>query len=344
MLRDGAGVSTIVIPQTRSQRARRVPRHGVLWSIMKSVASSLAESFSPQEFVLEVLAPQGLSALVQWAPPADTSAPAIWFAEVTSICLRRGHLGDRKLWDAIQRARPRRCKELHHHRRHYIKRSTESPLPRAADIDTLAETVVKDLHTPQALEELFLSCGWSGDLPHTRNLVGLVHWVFVELLREQRAAVLLKLAVILGSWGDAGAVAALTVERLALCACDDEVPRTLRTSWLSLEREDTRVQASFRSWDPPSHCEFSFDVAEGDCTREVADGLAVQLSVRTQGGGVQLHLRASSGSTWIGGTLRLCSGVRAVVRRLFPESGDRLGLGDGTLVLVEDLALPEVSP
>jgi len=308
---------------------------------MSTLVTSIAACFSPQEFIIEVLAPLGLTALRDWAPPMEGSPSVHWFDDVLSLCIRRGHLEKTGLWDALQRARPHRCQEFHSHRRSYVPRVDERPLPRVREIDALAETLVL-LSDPKPLREFLQSLGWTVALPRSQNTLGLAHWALVALLRERRASTLFNLASALRSWRSEGEAVAPTAERLALCACDDEVPRTLRVSWLNVEREDDHVRASFHSWDPPGDRELTFDVADSDYAGQVADGLTVQVSLRANSNAVQLQLRASSESSWIGGTLRLCSGVRAVVRRLFPERGDRLGPHCGSVVLVEPLILADV--
>lgn len=312
---------------------------------MSSLPSLLTSCFSPGEFLVEVLAEcEDGSRLRLAMPPPEARGSLEWFDLGVQACSRRGLLASSEFWNLLQRSRPGRCEELHRVRRSHIARAAEDDPPTREAVERAVAAIAGHWNTYSSYADILHSAGHREDLPPVRSEVSLIHWSLSALVQRPDAPSLFRLARLMrAASGDASLVVATRIiERLALCACDGEVPRALQIAWLDVATGPDGTSLAFRSWEPAISRDTGASVDSGPVDHELAPGLLVRLTAGADGRSLDVQLRVRSNSPWMGQTLRLCDGVRSLVRRLWPLRGDRLG--DGTtleLVLVHTINLEE---
>lgn len=189
-------------------------------TITPSPHDTLLRCFTPDEFA-ELLAasPTGID-LTSSLPPPATHSPRSWFTAAVAACHRRGLLDDPTLWTLIQRARPVRCHELHVLRRQHIARSREADPPDSAALAAAITTIARRFATRNAVVELLTDVGWRGAPPPHTIAAPLVRGSLVHLVCARDATALFRLATRVADAAD-------VLDRLALCACDEELPPSL---------------------------------------------------------------------------------------------------------------------
>lgn len=307
----------------------------------ESLPKLLAGCIPATELLSVVLPSLGVSP--DTAPPlAAAGRRETWFAAVVAICEDRGLLGLDAFWTALQRIRPVHCIQLHEHRRRRLPREREVAAPRMAAIERLAGQISQRWGSAGALQELLRGCGCSRAIPAHSSVLSLVHWALAELVRTRQAEALFRLATALRYDDPAFDDAATTLERLAVCACDREVPSAVSAAWIDLRRGPDGVALSFRSWDPPVSRDEHVQAQQRGSSTPLGLSLSLAIEMGASPGAVELQLRAKAGGPWLGKTLRLCHGITSLARRLLASGGDHLGPEAGeVLVLVEELSLTE---
>lgn len=288
--------------------------------------------FSPDEFIAAALVGSlGREAVLWSLSPAATAAPLLWFADVVMVCERQGLLREPAFWTDLQRARPGRCAELHEFRRRYVANEPEPP--RLAVVDAAVAAVARRYDTRVRMVGLLQQSGWRGDPPPAGSAVALMHWALLAVMRQGDGVTLFRLAASLRQHEPTMMEPAAVFERLAICACDQDVPEFLQAAWLDIAPDGEAGRMSFRAWEPAATLDGEATIDAGPTDRLLSTGLSLRVGMNRSGSALEIQLKAYCDGPWLGRTLRVCHGVHTFVRRLLSPSGDRLG-DDHRMVLV----------
>jgi hypothetical protein len=297
----------------------------------------LNSCFSPIEFAAEILARDVHGRLQEYT----TTPPAQWFFTTVEALRRDGLLADPDLWTRMQRARPRRCTELHGHRRMHVQRAREAAPSNRVEVERVVATIAGVWDSRPAVVGLAADIGLCAEAPRAGDQAGLVHWLLQSLVGAGDGAGLFRLAAKLRACADDLSSAAAIVERLALAVCDGEPPSPLLASWLAVEPCDAGCAVSWRSFDPPAARDAVVPLDGRISTLELGGGMRIDLS--RDGCALELAIRATGQVPWMGAAVRLCHGARSVMRTMISVLGDHLGDEGTQTLLLEVLELDDSS-